>query len=193
MKERRKFKRTPCGPFDCQIRFDLAKHPGAIIEESIGGLKLSGLDLLVVPENCPITVEHMETQQSGVVRSVSRQNGKLQLGVSLQQSVPENQRVVENLLLGCYIYEDEQLVACHPIALESDGRVLVELWDGQQRIVPRDQLTPLTRGERRQILEATAGHVAHLLSIYDLESEDDATKVDAILIFEFCVQEHAPA
>ena len=133
MNERRKFKRFQCAPQNCEISFDLAKHPGAIVEESVGGMKLRGLDLLVVPEDCPVQIEQLGVTQAGTVRSVSRVDGKFQLGVSLQRKKPEASEF-KKLLLGCFVYEDNHLLPCQPVGMEAGDRVRIEFPPCLERI-----------------------------------------------------------
>ncbi len=187
MNERRKFKRIQRDPLACNISFDMAKHPGAIIEESIGGLKIRGLDLLVLPEDAPIQIEHLGVSQTGVVRNASRNSEKFEIGISLQNADVENFEV-KNLLLSCFIYENEHLVACQPVEIDQDENIRIVLWDGREKTVRRNELTPLTRYERKQVLEATPDHVAYLRDQYLLDA-DQNNIIDAILHYEFVVQE----
>lgn len=184
MNERRKFKRIQRDPLACNINIDMSFHPGAIIEESIGGLKIRGLDLLVLPQDYPITIEHLGVQQTGIVRSITRNSGTFEVGISLQP-LDFEETSEKNLLLSCFIYEAEQLVVCQPLELDQNGQVRITLWNDAERVVDRSQLVPLTRGERKQVLDATPEHVNFLQAQYSLGQQEDL--VDAILEYEFVI------
>ncbi len=165
---------------------DNVKLDGGIVDESISGVGITGLDLLMMPYNKPLVVEYREGSFDANARHIGRQpNGQLSLGV-IRRTELKNEDVADSaaMLVNCYVKHGDAHVICMPILLESDSHVLIQLWDGIQFRVPRSNLSPRSRLERFAMLE-DLGCLQYTTAMYGFESVSPSFDRQQIFEYEF--------
>ena len=181
MENRRKYLRMSSGGEECTLTVDGIKLEGEIVDESISGIGITGLDLLMMPHNKPLTVEHRDGSFSGNARHVKRQeDGQFNLGVIRETELSSDEPLeTAAMLINCYVKHGDALVICMPILLESDSQVLIQLWDGVQFRVPRSKLNPMSRLERFEILKDLncLGYTAEMYGFPSASAEDARLQV----------------
>lgn len=133
---------------------DSVQLNGSIVDESIAGAAIAGLDLLMMAYDKGLTVVHREEQFEANARRVSREDdGRFNLGVIRRDSISDDDVVEDSaMLINCYVKLRDTLAICAPIEIENATQVLVQLWDGMQFRVDKSLLSPMTRAERYQML-----------------------------------------
>ena len=181
MSERRRFARIPRDRSACRIRFGDAEFDGFLVEESIGGLKVSGLDLLALPENQPVEIIYHNVANYGICRTANRDDDDtLAIGVMLKDHpvLAEPQ----GLLVSCFFSAHGHWLACSPLQVNADDSLEIQLFDGKELTVSRQAVKAFTLFERRAELKANPSMQSKLAELYS--SRDT---VDDVLNFEFCV------
>jgi len=172
------------------LRFGDAEFSGFVVEESIGGMKVSGLDLLCLPENQPVTIEYNDSVEHGVCRNLTRaEDGKMELGVMLR-SAPV---IAEpnGLLLSCFFSVQNEWVFCRPVRVDDKQKLTICLFDGKEFNVNRSDVTPLTCKEREASLQGSLERVQFLSNLYGMNSNPLSESIREILDFEFCIPQLA--
>ncbi len=161
--------RLNSGNQPCRIKIDGSEFDAEISDQSIGGLKVVGLSLIVMPYNKPVMVVFQDEEISGAVRSVTRDStGQFELGI---QRVEENEPLPEKsvLLLNCYIQHEGRDIVCIPIAIDpaEPNRMKIRLFNGHEFVVNRSLVIPHTRLEREgQLIDlAVRDWIARLYGI----------------------------
>jgi hypothetical protein len=191
---RRKYQRIASHKEECSVIVDNRELRGFLVDESINGAGVAGVDFLMIPNGQPLQVRHRDTEFFGNVRFVSRdENGCVQVGVSRSEeliplSVDENA-----MLLNCYIQHQNQLIVCIPIAMKNDRIVRVQLFDGMQFDTLRDSLLSFTRTERFKQL-GDQGRLDFTCGLYGLgeDSKDAKVRRQEVFEFEFGVMKQCP-
>ena len=194
MENRRKYHRLPSGNEPCIVRIDNVKLSGYIFDESISGVGIAGLDLLVMPYNKPLIVESRDITFGAHARHVGRRDdGQLDLGIIRKEELkPSELACTSSMLINCYIKYDSAFVICMPIQLESNENVLVQLWDGVQFRVPRSQLFPMSRSERFTMLDDPVCQ-KYTAKMYGFESIDPTADQQRVFEYEFGKLTQCPA
>jgi hypothetical protein len=179
---RRKHERISGNEEPCVVSLDQVHMEGIVVDESVAGVGIAGLDLFMMPFNKPVIVNRREGQFAANVRYVRRtQDHRFNVGV-IRRTELTAEEATENsaMLINCYVNHHDWLVICMPIEVDSD-QVVVQLWDGLQFRVKRADLVSLTRRERFQMLDDEK-HLSNALEMYKLQSESPTA--DRYRIFE---------
>lgn len=189
---RRKFHRISVD-HDCVVVIDGAKLQCTLVDQSINGAKIAGLDFLVVPFGKTLQVNEDGQEFDAVIRGVTRdEKGKMLIGIQRAETVDQNENNGEAMLLNCYIRHDGNMMVCIPLSVEPDGRVKIQLWDGMQFPINYSALETMNRAERYQSL-MTASNLKMIAELYGLGSLPMAQLADTIFEFEFGALENCNA
>jgi len=183
MENRRKYHRIPSYSEACSVTLDNVILKGSIVDESISGVGVTGLDLLMMPHNKPLTIEYRDGSFEANARHVERQpDGQFNLGVIRREEL-DREELVDSaaMLINCYVKHGNAFVICMPILLESDSQVLIQLWDGVQFRVAREQLSPMSRIERFEML-SDLGCLQYTTEMYGFKSV--SPEVNKLQVFE---------
>ena len=189
---RRKFHRIPVDE-KCNVTIDGAKLECALVDQSINGAKIAGLNFLVVPFGKILTVEHCDESFEAVVRGVTRDDkGDMLIGIQRSETVDDDCDNNEAMLLNCFIRHEGSLMVCIPINVEPDGRVKIQLWDGMQFPINYTALETMNRTERYKSL-MSGSNLKMIAELYGLGSVPMSQLADKIFEFEFGVLENCYA
>lgn len=193
MENRRKYHRIPAHLEACTVRVDNVELKGSIVDESISGAGITGLDLLVMPYNKPLSVKYRDESFEANARHIGRQpDGQFNLGVIRRTELkPEDTADSPAMLINCYVQHGDAYVICMPIIIESDSQVLIQLWDGVQFRVPRSQLSPKSRLERYAMLD-DLGCLQYTTEMYGLKSVSPEIDRKQLFEYEFGQYAHCP-
>lgn len=171
MADKRKFLRIKSQPEPCTVVVDQTNITGTIVDESISGAKIIGLDLMMMPFNKKLSLQYREENISVHARNTMRdEDGKFVLGVVRSEVLDAEQQADSSaMLINCYVKHGGACVICVPLQIESDSTVVIQLWDGVQFRVPRSQLFPMSRLERFEMLEDTTC-LAYTTAMYGFEN-----------------------
>ncbi len=181
---RRKFMRINASSVDCVVKLGVGESPGVLINESIDGLRIGEMELLILIADQKVTVCHDDGVTVGRCRSVSRNpNGTFQIGI---YRVPDNYvGDATSILLNSFMRFDGCDVVCVPLAVMDDNRLRIRLINGVEFTVRREQLFQLTREEREQELR-NPGKLQKLIEVYSfMDNSRDWYGADDVVNHEF--------
>ena len=169
----------------CVVTIDGATLDCSLVDQSINGAKIAGLDFLVVPFGKVITVKVDDESFEAVIRGVTRDEaGKMLIGIQRSETVDDADESSDAMLLNCFIRHDGNLMVCIPINVEPDGRVKIQLWDGMQFPINYSALETMNRTERYTSL-MTGSNLKMIAELYGLGSVPMSQLADKIFEFEF--------
>lgn len=180
--DRRKHQRICANNESCVVSIDDVFLEGEVVDESVSGIGVAGLDLFMMPFNKPVVVTRREGQFAANVRYVRRErDNRFNIGVIRRTELTADEAIEDSaMLINCYVNHQDWMVICIPVSVDSD-KVVVQLWDGLQFRVSRRDLVSLTRSERFEML-SDPRHLANALEMYQFaKSSPDA---DRLRIFE---------
>lgn len=190
---RRKFHRIPASREPCVVKVDNLQLTGILADESISGAKIANLDLLMMPYNKALTLEHRDGVIDVRARNAYRgEDDTFLMGVVRTETLsPEQLNESAAMLVNCYFQHQGAYVICMPIHIETQNQVLIQLWDGVQFRVPRSQLSPLTRAERFEML-GDHNCLAYTAAMYGFEIESHEYTRQKVFEHEFGAYENCP-
>ena len=181
---RRKFHRISVDE-KCVVTIDGANLDCSLVDQSINGAKIAGLDFLVVPFGKKLTVKQDGEEFEAVIRGVTRgENNEMLIGIQRSDTLKQDEIKGDSVLLNCYIRHDGNMMVCIPVSVEPDGRVKIQLWDGMQFPINYSALETMNRTERYTSLMA-GSNLRMIADLYGLGSVPMAELVDKIFEFEF--------
>lgn len=181
---RRKFHRIPVDE-KCIVKIDGADLECALVDQSINGAKIAGLDFLVVPYGKKLSIHHDGEAFEAVIRGVTRdEKGELLIGIERAEIADSDPNTGDAMLLNCYLRHEGNLMVCIPISIESDKRVRIQLWDGMQFPINYSALVAMNRTERYESLvkDSDLETIAELYGLHDIPV---ANLLDVLFQFEF--------
>lgn len=180
----RKFHRIPVEE-KCIVQIDGVDLECKLVDQSITGAKIAGLEFLVIPYGKALSVRYDDEVFDAVVRGVTRDDqSKMLIGVERAELVDLSSISEEAMLLNCYLRHEGNLMVCIPISVEADGRVLVQLWDGKQFPINFTALVTMSRAERYQSL-MKGSDLAMIADLYGIKDVPMSNLLDALFDFEF--------
>lgn len=189
---RRKFHRIPVDE-KCVVNVDGSKLECSLIDQSINGAKIAGLDFLVVPFGKKLTIDCDGEEFEAVIRGVTRgENNEMHIGIQRSETVDDTEENSDAMLLNCFIRHEGNLMVCIPISVEPNGHVKVQLWDGMQFPINFSALETMNRTERYTSL-MTGSNLKMIADLYGLGSVPLAQVADEIFEFEFGTLENCNA
>lgn len=203
---RRRYHRIPCLPSPCFIEADGRRAGCELLDESIGGFRISGIDPLMLNRDQPMLIEHRGEVVSVCCANVSRtKDGKFSIGLqrhdtrssffpedNTDQSIwdvrPRNEgkpRSVSGSLINPYVRFGHSVgILCRLVSISPES-VKIEVLNRKNFNVTANRVSPLTRKERRAELTDLES-VDWLADIYsETQHQPIAPTVDAIIEFEF--------
>jgi hypothetical protein len=189
---RRKFHRIPVDQ-RCIARIDGANLECTLIDQSINGAKLAGLDFLVIPFEKTLTVVEDGEEFEAVIRGVTRsEEGEMLIGIQRADTVDDTEENGDAMLLNCFIRHDGNMMVCIPLNIEPDGRVKIQLWDGMQFPINYSALETMNRSERYSSL-MSGSNLKMIAELYGLGGIPLSETADKIFEFEFGYLENCNA
>lgn len=181
---RRKFLRLNADRQQCIVRLGIGESGGFLIDESIEGLRVGGLDLLILFADQKVAVEINDELIVGRCRSVSRSDGGyFEVGIHRERDDYDGDS--QSLLLNSFMKFDGNSVTCVPLGLVGDDEVRIRLINGKEFTVMRNQIFQLTRQERLEEL-CDEEALAKVMQVYRLMDNDNGfTNRTSVLDHEF--------
>lgn len=181
---RRKFHRISIEE-KCVVKIDGVDLKCSLVDQSITGAKIAGLDFLVIPYGKSLSIHYDEESFEAIIRGVTRnEKNEMLIGIERTETADPDSIDRDAMLLNCYLRHEGNLVVCIPISVEADGRVRVQLWDGMQFPINFTALVTMNRIERYQSL-MKGSDLAMIAGLYGIEGVPLARLVDALFEFEF--------
>ena len=181
---RRKFHRIPVDE-KCTVNVDGAKLECSLIDQSINGAKIAGLEFLVVPFGKKLSINCSGEVFEAVIRGVTRgANDEMHIGIQRADTIDDFGGSDDAMLLNCFIRHEGNLMVCIPISAEPDGYVKVQLWDGMRFPIKYSALQTMNRTERYTSL-MSGSNLKMIADLYGLGSIPMAQIADKIFEFEF--------
>jgi len=181
---RRKFLRISVNE-ECVVNVDGVNLDCKLIDQSINGAKIAGLNFLVVPFGKRLTLQLDQEEIEAVVRGVTRNDdNEMLIGIQRIETVDENEEDHDAMLLNCYIRHEGSMMVCIPISIQPDGRVKIQLWDGTQFPIAYSALSTMNRAERYESL-MSGSNIKIIAELYGLPTTPMTELVDRIFDFEF--------
>lgn len=170
-------------------------YQGVLLEESIGGLKIGGLELVNLVRGDLVTFRGQRESYQGLCRSVARDDQGL-FSIGIERAENSTGASTKRMLVNSYIFNEGYHFVCYPELTVNSENTQVTLWNEHQLIATKQQLCSFTEVERREYLEspdylhfvATAyGKMPNLVADESKQTEDNVnqTLVQEILDFEF--------
>ncbi len=159
--ERRKFTRIPTANETSQIIINGNSYDGFIIDESISGFGITGLNVLLLAKDTPLIIRFRENEINCVCKHISRMEFGLRIGV--ERLFNRNSPIVVHdrmsrdcrFLIAPFIKIESMLAMCVPVELLSNGKLSVVLWNGMELEVDPGMIHVMTREERATQLGET--------------------------------------
>ena len=170
------------------MKIDDVVYQAELIDESIGGLRVGGLDLAYLYLGHPVLISLRGEVISGHCRTVDR-DANNQLAVGICRDVDElevAQSSAPTLLVNSFIPMGDFKLVCERLETRHDGQIRLRLISGNEFTVANKQLIALTRNERESELRGSEGDCsAELCRIYTEMTGYQYQSVDEILATEF--------
>lgn len=181
---RRKFHRIPIDE-KCIVEVDGARLECSLVDQSINGAKITGLDFLVVPFGKRLSIDCDGQAFEAVIRGVTRgENNEMHIGIQRAETIDDSEKNSEAMLLNCFIRHEGNMMVCIPISIDSSGDVKIQLWDGMQFPIKYSALITMNRTERYTSL-MTGSNLKMIADLYGLGTIPMAQMADKIFEFEF--------
>jgi hypothetical protein len=181
---RRKFHRIPVEE-TCTVKIDGVDLECKLVDQSITGAKVSGLDFLVIPYGKSLSVHYDDEVFDAVIRGVTRNDkNEMLIGIERAENTDPDTLNETAMLLNCYLRHEGNLMVCIPISVDADNRVKVQLWDGMQFPINFSALVTMNRTERYQSL-IKGSDLAMIAELYGLKDVPMSKMLDALFEFEF--------
>ena len=162
---RRQSIRISGGNAPCRVRLEESETPAHIIDESIHGLSVGGLNLLILFQDQTIQVEYEGQWIFGRCRSAARDSvGSIRVGI-LKCDEPSQVAPIR-ILLNSYIEYGGHKLVCLPVSEMPNEQVVIRFPDGKEFPVNRNTLTQMTRYERLEELSSHASRIESTQKIY---------------------------
>ena len=180
----RKYHRIPTNE-KCTVNVDGAKLECTLVDQSINGAKIAGLDFLVVPFGKALSIGYDDEEFDAVIRGVTRDDdGEMLVGIQRTETVDDADENGDAMLLNCFIRHEGNLMVCIPISVEPNGHVKIQLWDGMKFPINYSALETMNRTERYTSL-MSGSNLKMIADLYGLGSIPMAQLADRIFEFEF--------
>ena len=181
---RRKYMRISSQQIDCKVRLGVGESAGFVVDESIDGLRVGGLDLLLLAADQRIEVEYLGQTLIGRCRSVARdENGLFQVGIYRED--PSYRANIRSMLLNSFMTFNGCDIVCLPISVVNEEKIRVRLMDGNEFTVQKDQVFQISRDEREMELQSQH-KLSELLQVYSLmDANNRLYSLNDILDYEF--------
>lgn len=185
--ERREYSRFCRDQVACMVTIDGKSQRGYIVEESIGGLRVSGIQLDRLRQNQKITVESEGQVINGYCRNLDfDESGKFAIGILCAEEKVRFQ--LGGHLLACFLKHKDQSFICFPIDV-NDSHCRARLIDGKEFSLPRDLIEYKTRSRRWSELSGNHSFIKTLAKLYQIEDTEQPRLpeewVNEIVNFEF--------
>ena len=181
---RRKFHRIPVDE-KCIAKIDGVDLDCVLVDQSINGAKIAGLDFLVVPYGKPLTIHHDDEGFDAIIRGVTRdKDGNMLLGIERAETANPESLEIEAILLNSFIRHEGNLMVCIPISIEPDKRVRIQLWDGSQFPINFSALVTMNRTERYESL-MKGSNLTLIAKLYGINNVPMSQLLDTVFEFEF--------
>ena len=183
---RRKFHRIPVEE-KCIVKIDGVELECNLVDQSITGAKIAGLDFLVIPYGKTLSVYYDDEVFEAVIRGVTRnEKNEMLIGIERSETADPDSLDKEAMLLNCYLRHEGNLMVCIPISVEADSRVRVQLWDGMQFPINFTALVTMNRTERYKSL-MKGSDLSMIADLYGIKDVPLARLSDTLFEFEFGV------
>ena len=183
---RRKFHRIPVEE-KCIVKIDGVELECNLVDQSITGAKIAGLDFLVIPYGKTLSVHYDDEVFEAVIRGVTRnEKNEMLIGIERSETADPDSLDKEAMLLNCYLRHEGNLMVCIPISVEADSRVRVQLWDGMQFPINFTALVTMNRTERYKSL-MKGSDLSMIADLYGIKDVPLARLLDTLFEFEFGV------
>lgn len=181
---RRKFNRIGTRDANCIVKLGIEESAGIVVDESIDGIRLGQLALLVLVADQKIKVEYDDQEFVGRCRSVSRdENDLFEIGVYRETDDYQQQPI--SMLLNSFVHFNNCNIVCVPLTVIDENRIRIRLLHGKEFTANRNQILQLTRKERTKEL-ADEKHLADIIQVYAMmNSPKELNDLDSILYQEF--------
>ncbi len=181
---RRKFHRIPVDE-KCIAKIDGVDLECTLLDQSITGAKIAGLDFLVVPYGKPVSIHYDDEVFDAVIRGVTR-NDKQEMLIGIERAENADRETLDQdaMLLNCFIRHEGNLMVCIPISVDPDKRVRIQLWDGMQFPINFSALVTMNRRERYQSL-LKGSNLSMIADLYGIKDVPMSQLLDTIFEFEF--------
>ncbi|MFK7768135.1 MAG: hypothetical protein AB8B55_13005 [Mariniblastus sp.] len=181
---RRKFLRLNSDRQQCVVRLGIGESGGFVVDESIEGLRVGGLDLLILFADQKVMVEFNDETITGRCRGISRgEGGYFEVGIFRETA--DYVEDTESILLNSFMSFNGKNIAVVPIGIVGDDQLRIRLINGKEFTIDRDKVLQITRQERLEELcndEALAG----VMEVYRLmDSSNGFTNRASVLDHEF--------
>jgi hypothetical protein len=152
---RRKYVRIKSDECSCEFELDGNESTAVVVDESIEGIRISGVNLTRLSLDQPITIQHKGVTIVGRCRSISRnRNGSYRVGVLRASAayVHKHKSFILNTFMRCSKFA----IACTINETLGSDQLHVELLDGKTFVLDRDRVVKKTRDQRRAQLHRIA-------------------------------------
>lgn len=181
---RRKFHRIPVEE-QCSVTIDGATLQCTLVDQSINGAKIAGLDFLLVPYGKLLSITQDGDTFEAIIRGVTRsKNNEMLVGIERVEAIKDEVKHSQAMLVNCFIRHEGSLMVCIPICMEPDGKVRIRLWDGMEFPIAYSSLVTLNRRERYESL-LKGSNLTMIAELYGLSTTPLSKVLDAIFDFEF--------
>ena len=173
---RRYFSRIKLPDGVCQISILGKKFVVQLVDQSLGGSCIRGLEMLNVIRGLPVEIEMQNEEYKGRVFNVFRDgNHRLCFGIAwTENDVPR-----DRMLFNTYVKNGNEFFVCNFLEFRGDN-VLISL-SGEQLEVPRSWIQSITPGQREVQLQDMQTRTI-LEKVYQMPARPS---VQRILDFEF--------
>lgn len=165
---------------------DNCEMKGYLVNESISGASIAGVDFLMLPYGQPMEIKYRDEAFYANIRNAARDDkDNVLVGLSRADALGELPDPEDAMVLNCFVQVKQQSIVCIPVAMKNERMVRVQLFDGMQFDVQRKSLLSFTRVERFEQLahEESLNFVAEMYGIG--ASLNHTAKKRLVFEFEF--------
>lgn len=189
---RRKFSRIAVNEETCNVTINGHSYHAKLVDQSIGGFRIEGLNLLMLPDNVPIVLEFDGETTEVVCRNVKRVDdnsfavGLQRTDVKKKTEDEESTEITPQVFINSYVKLDETFkTLCWPLAV-ADSKLVVEVAGGKEFKVGMGKIQTFTKKERLSDLRKSNDSLKRLVELYTLTTGQIISVIpEAIVDFEF--------
>jgi len=177
--DRREYSRFHREPVACTVTTDGHSQPGFIVEESIGGLRVSGLRFDRIRLNQKIRIESEDQVINGFCRNLDfDESGKFGIGILCDETTSDV--ALGEHLLAWFLKHNEKSFVCFPLDVGAT-KCRVRLTDGKEFTLSRDSIEYKTRSKRRSELSGDLAFLKTLTRLYGIQETNPPRSPDELM------------
>lgn len=177
--DQREYSRFHRDPVACTVTIDGHSQAGFIVEESIGGIRVNGLQFHRLRFNEKVKIETEDQVINGFCRNLDfDESGRFGVGILCDENAGDRQQGGQ--LLAWFLKHNQRSFVCFPLEV-GKTKCRVRLIDGKEFTLPLDSVESKTRSKRRAELSGDLAFLTTLKQLYRIKETSPPYSPDELI------------